>query len=616
VAGIARSRHAEALSSVTLVSAGLERDRTAPATASRERQIAALNQHYWVQASLDGQETDLDPSFSAAVPGQRFAEPSGTTFAADDLPDDLYQRLAIRVSADVLEDGAVTHRDVLTESARAADLLDKAIRLAVEPQALARAQNVYTVTIRMGDEPSRTVPLELRKAPAGGSAAAGLLGGLGGDEPAEPTRQNPAGAVLGRLVVDFVTTGPGLRPSRSRRVIVDRLEGEPASPRLVAGMEDDDSVRLLLAQIWDGAIGVGAIQPQQLVANHLQRLTSEQAEREQALADLYLGRRMSADAGGTPSVPAEVLGLFFYGGLTRHVLAVQGGALRVFQLRPRLAFHRRGAVVGDWSQPAGVGRMQESIDLINMPFDVVGDDRSDLKVKIGIADTALERSFARHSGDFNTVPLTAAAGEQKIAFATLTSTGAVDRLSVPPAIGNVMRDALEGGSTLIAPTALVRLNGIHTFGWWSLDPESGVPLGQMELGAGQAVSETAALNKAVLTGAHTFSKFYGGMLGCFYVEAADQLVPPDGPYHVTPTFNWSQGHIIPGLPTVASGQGLAACLVDRVCEAVVEYAVLAAESGAWMADLHDLQHLLVELLGLVGPTAVSNWIGACEGGEH
>ena len=451
-----------------------------------------------------------------------------------------------------------------------------------------------------------------------GCVIGGLLGGLGGDDAAVPTPQNPDGAVLGRVAIEVAMTAPTLGGVRYRRMIMDRLDGEPGSPHLLAGLETDDGVRALLLQVWDGTIAIGASQPGQVFATHLQTLKAEFAASEQALAEVYLGRPMKAEPGGTPQRPSQLVQFFVYSGLTHHVLAAGAAApLRPYQLRPQLAFYRHGGVVHDWSRPERLRRIQDSIDLVNMPFDIVGrhDEASLLRVKLGVADTALESAFARQSGDFNTLPLVEAAADQKIPSVVLRSAdpAAVDRLAIPVAIRRVLRDELTAGRTIVAPTALVALNQVRTFGWWSIDPESGVPLGQMELGAGQAVSETTGLTKALLTGGHTFSKFYGGMLGCLFMEAADQLL--DNPQEVTPTFSIAKGHYIPGLPAISSGKHtLAECLVEKMCEAVVEYAFLAAESAAWVGEVTHLQEKIVEILGLIGPTAVSTWLGACTGG--
>jgi hypothetical protein len=614
----ARTHHLEAEAIIRTLAASIERAGLPHRQDRRESQLTALQDHFWVQATIGNRQVDLDPSFKEAGPGQRPAEVA-EIFSPDNMPQAAYQHLQIRAIADVLEGGAVTSREILKAEARVTDLVDANIRVAVEPQALARGQNTFAVTIAMGSALTVTRPFELRSKSAGlgaGGAGGSFFGALGGDEPAAPTPQNPPGAVLGRLAIEVTSTAPALPDARYRRVVMDRLDGDAQSPHLLPGMEDDDSVRTLLMQVWDGAIAVGASQPLQMFRGQLQSLNSQYPVMEKALNDVYLGRPMGSAAWGPPQIPPQLLGFFVYSSLTQHaVVATDTARLRMFQLRPQLAFFRHGGVVHDWSKPGELRRIQDSIDLINMPFDFIGDRDAAGRVslRVGVADTSLERAFARQSGDFNTLPLTKAAGDQKIQLVTLSPAepAAVDHIEVPAAIRDVLRGELAGGRRLVAPSALVALNQVRTFGWWSIDPESGVPLGQMELGAGQAVSETAALNKSLLTGGHTFSKFYGGMLGCFFVEAADQLVPPESPHPITPTFSFSKHHYVPGLPTIESGKGLAPCLVERMCEAMVEYAFLAAESAAWVAEVNHLQEMIVEIAGLIGPTAVSTWMGAC-----
>jgi len=618
----ARARHKAADDTVRTLAASLEKTGRRLSPDGQDSQVKVLEDHFWVQASIDGRQVDFDPSFKAAAPNQRLVD-SAEAFSPGRLPASFYQRLSVRVIADVLEDGAVRTREILGADARAVDLLDANIRVAVEPQQMVKGQNAYVVSVAMGNAPAVVRPLELRQDTNGqsGGAAGGLLGGLSGDEPAEPTPQNPAGAVLGRLTIEILLTSPALGEARYRRVIVDRLDGEPHAPHLAAGSEDDDSIRPLLAQVWDGAIAVGASHPQRLFASQLQELTSQRAMIEQAMAEVYLARPMTGDPSGRPQVPRQLAEFFVYSSLAHHLIAArEGDRVRVYQRRPRLVFYRHGVVVHDWSKPGGPRRVQESIDLINMPYDVVGphDGASPVRLRIGVGDTSLERAFGRQSWDFNTLALVEAATSQQIPLVTVGSAESqiIERLAVPVALRSVLRGELAAGRTLVAPTALTVLNEVSTFGWWSVDPESGVPLGQMELGAGQAVSETAALNKALLTGSHTFSKFYGGMLGCFFVEAADQLAPA-GSTEVTPTFSFQKGHYIPGLPGIVTEKHtLAECLVEKMCEAVIEYAFLAAESVTWAYEVAHLHEQISEILGLIGPTAVSTWMHGCTPGGH
>ena len=616
-----RTHRAAAEASVGVVRASLQKAGLPIGQDREDAQLTVLQDHFWVQASIGGQTVDLDPSFGTADMNQRFAEPVEIHDPAG-LPAALYQRVGIRAVADFLDNGTITSRELVKTDARAIDLLGENIRVTVEPQSLSRGQNDFAVTVTMGRAAPVARAFQLRSAgtPPTASGAGGLFGAFGGGAPppeksANSTVQNPNAAVLVRLAIELTTSAPILGEARYRRVVMDRLQGDRQTLRLQVGMEDDDSVRTLLCQVWDGAISVGASHPLQMFMHQLQTLKAQQTMTERALAGVYLGQPVAPEHLAPPQLPTQLVEFFFYSSLTHHLIAIADAPrVRQYQMRPRLAFFRHGVVVHDWSKPGVSRRFQDSIDLINLPYGFVGgrDETGLLALKIGVAETVLERAFASQLADFNTVPLVAAAGDQKIAVlaASPGQASMVEQLPVPEAIRGVLRDELARGRTLVLPAGLVALNQVRTFGWWSIDPESGVPLGQMELGAGQAVTENATLTKKVITIGHTFAKFYGGLLGCFFVEAADQLVPPDGPYQVTPTFSPSRGHYLPGLPTIEGGKGLAACIEERVCEAVVELAFLAAETASWGEKTHIQEHI-VDLLGLVGPAAVSNGLHGC-----
>lgn len=73
------------------------------------REIAA---HVWLQAQVDGTWMDLDPSLQRSETGRALGSPERTVA---DLPPELWQQVAIRVSADVLS-GTTLSRQVLLES--------------------------------------------------------------------------------------------------------------------------------------------------------------------------------------------------------------------------------------------------------------------------------------------------------------------------------------------------------------------------------------------------------------------------------------------------------------------------------------------------------------------
>jgi len=399
--------------------------------------------------------------------------------------------------------------------------------------------------------------------------------------------------------VQITSTSPALEDARYRRVILDRLNDDPRAPGLQPGSEDDEPARVLLVQIWEGAIAVGAYHPQQMLRHELDTFTAQQRMMERALASRYLGEAFPASEISPPQYPRQLAEFFFHGSLA-HDLLLQAEAptVRLFHERPQLAFVRHGVVVDDWSQQFQARRFQDAVDLVNLPYGLIGppDQTAPLRLKVGITDTSLERALAWPGWDFNTIPLLAAAADQRIAIKVFApgSQSPFDQIDLPPALKGVMLGELAMGRTLIAPAGLVTLNGVRTFGWWSFDPENGVPLGQMELGVGQAAVETAKLTEATATLSHTLGKLYGGFLGCFFAAAADQLYDK----------GQTTVNAIPGTAAIRTGEDLGECLAHKWCEAVIEYAFLAAG----VASFHHrtmLQEVLWIGLHLFGPAAVS-----------
>ncbi len=349
--------------------------------------------------------------------------------------------------------------------------------------------------------------------------------------------------------------------------------------------------------MWDGAISVGAIHPLRMFVTELDRLKAQEAMDERALAAKYLGQDFGMkDLAGT-RLPSRLLSYFFYAGLEHHfVMRSEAPHARQYYVRPQLAFLRQGFAVHDWSKPIESRRYQEGLDVVNAPYAFVGnaEEAAKVGVRLGVADTALERSFAKPGTDFNTVPLMAAAESQKIPVLTVRpgESSAIDALPIPPAIREVLRDELVQGQTLLLPAGLVSLNGVRTFGWWSLDPTGGVALGKMDLGAGQGLTESVKLRNAVNELTHIIAKFYGGLIGCYMMEIADQLSPPDGPYEVLK---------LPGLPTISGGKPLGECVAGKVCEAIVELTILAisaAEYGHYDME-EEAKEIIEELVEMV-----------------
>ena len=93
--------------------------------------IEEARAHYWVQWERDGQWVDLDPLFADAAVGRGYA-PAAETFEA--LPDDLFHRVTIRVKVEEYTDGQPSTRELLTHTAKAADLSGVDLVLSHHPE--------------------------------------------------------------------------------------------------------------------------------------------------------------------------------------------------------------------------------------------------------------------------------------------------------------------------------------------------------------------------------------------------------------------------------------------------------------------------------------------------
>lgn len=617
-------------------------------------QLAILQDHYWVQATINDQVTDLDPSLADAQMGQKLTDATNT-FEPDGLPDELVQRIRIRIVGEFLKGGQVTSKELVSKEMKATDLLGKNIRLIVEPGSLSGEADLYQASLVVGDDSPERKVFQIRpreggeessaaEAPSGidavapgasqagklgAGAAGGMFGELGGSEAAQapaskqgeqeekPQKPKPqpkgklTGEVLARLYVDFASKGPHLADAISRRVILDRLEGKEGAFRLQAGMEDDRSLRALLIQVWDGTISVGTPHLLRVFQTQLETMKAQESMEEKARGQVYLGQDFGADDLAGPLLPPELLKFTFASDLGQLALGPKGAsAVQRYYERPRLLFLRHGFMVADWSKPDGARRYREGIDLINAPFRFVGGDGEtrQLALETGITDTALERFFTSGRADFNAVPLFAAASDQKIPLQVVgpAQVSALDSVTLPPAIKRVLADELAQGRTLVVPARLVVLNETQTLGWWSIDSSTGFALGKMELGGAQAMTETSKLEEKVRGIAEIFGRFYGGLCGCYMLNMADALVPPSGPYTVLDESALPYGG--EHLPTLKGGGDLGECVVGVTCQAIKELSDEAMSSF----ELSKVDEKIIENLRAL----IAEWTANAAGGPE
>lgn len=577
--------------------------------AAANRQLEILQDHYWVEATVDDQNTDFDPSLKGAGVNQRLTD-AAETLDPESLAEPLFQHLRFRLVGEFLEKGSLQTTELLAKEFKATDLFGKNLRLAIGPRTRKTKETRFQAALYAGDDRTDSQEFRLsgqssggeeKSAEAGGGvdtgageAAGGLLGGLGGDEeaPAPAPKPKPkakptataGGPVLARLFLEVTSTGPHLEEAHYQRVILDRLDGSKA--QIEPALADGQVVRPLLMQAWDGAVSMGSTSLVYVLHTQLARMEGMQSVEQKALARAYLGESFGLDDLPGPALPSELTDYFFSSDVARFVLGKRDAPrAKSYYERPRLAFFRHGFAVRGWLKPGGALRFTEGIDLFNAPFQFVGDsdDALRLAMETGIADTALERLTVKPDRSFNTVPLFAAASGQGVSILTITPQQgtALAGVAVPPAIRNVLAGELARGQTLVLPTGLVKLGSVPTFGWWSVDPATGVALGKMELGGAQAMVEYNEMNERMEKWEEIFTKFYGGVMRCYMMALGENLGAVEkGPFGVPLPGSLGE-HGAPGEDPAPDTSQVADCIIDKACEAIADITVMIAMEPAF-----------------------------------
>ncbi len=544
-------------------------------------QIKILQNHYWVEAVIDGKTVDLDPSFSGADWAKRFTAVA-ETFSPNSLDSTRVQQMTLRLVADYLRGGKISSQNVLTADFNAIDLWGKNIRLAVLPNDSKSVPNEFHAKLMVGGVTAAEKTFQLR---AIGSkqnppqSAAGLFGALGGALGGSTGNGNagaPAGAVLARLYFEAETRGPQLSPSVSRRVILDRLTSNSSNPQIDPSMAKDDIAASLIEQVWDGVIGFGPVRPVYLAKATAAWIGSLEALDNQLISAQNSRQKLNPSDLPGPILSPELLTFFLESGEAENDIQKQfAPRARAYYERPRLAFFHHGFAISDWSNLSKLPSYREGIDLVNSPFAFVGGvrDKASLAMRWGAADTALELRFSlTNNHTFNTLRLIAAAKAQQVPVRAIgpDQKSMLNSISVPPSIKSVLESELADNNALVVPIALVSMQHTHSYGWWSVDRRTGYAIGKMELGGAQDLSEYTNLQQSIPDWSHTAANLFGNFLKCYFGAASSVLA-------------------------TGSGGSTASCLSSACCDALGDVLGMETESAMAIAALSGEEKELNQL---------------------
>ncbi|MCA8934105.1 MAG: hypothetical protein KDA49_16635, partial [Rhodospirillaceae bacterium] len=492
----------------------------AAAQAATARQRGALADHWWVQYSLGGDWSDLDPS--AEEVGDGAAE---AVFARPDLPADLDHRLALRVVADRW-DGQELHSETLVAAELpVADAAYQPITLDIGPlpgspeagatmEEVLAAHTAWVPAIGIGEdtlidlavsdtgetrEATQAVQEQIEglSATGGGLLGGGALGGgAGGQEAGE------AATTLVAMRLEVEITGPGAEPRLATRTIYDYFGGAAAAAATEVAMDD--------------------------------------AARVERAASLLVSDEIAVTTGTIPAALAARGAAEDMAG----VLAVLSGLLS--GERPEIQPVSAHSIALDWAadRPSGLRQADLASPTVLIVHSHAGQDPAGASaidiVSLGAAPaTADPAAGVRHGvsatlGEnlFLTVPGSPLARDNAArAFAlqpedwTFVGPGDAQALADTGLAGPTRAFAeqdLAAGYALIVPPADTTVLGDSGPTYWRFDPATGAVLGIGPQGYGQNMREVGEMLQDLVRMRHWFAA-YAGIMGCIYLDATGYL---------------------------------------------------------------------------------------------
>jgi len=514
----------------------------------------ALVNHWWVQWEKDGEWENLDPTLPGLQPGETIAEPEDTP-NPEDLGDDLYHTISIRVIAEQWKKGRLEEHTILEhlvvpsktigktivlrqlpvtwpsdkelfssrnpmQSLRSAVLAQKQWRAALEIEGKAVAESYFTAQGDVTAEPMEDESKEKK----GEGMEGGLLGGIGGQE--EKKGKSPAGnqAHLTAEWLEYEIHSPGQPVQTIRREIFDllgpsaRKQGIPAKLEITKEQQARRSFKIpgqteiLPLVCW--------LSPAQI-----ETVAAENMLLDRGFFDNLQEEPLSLD-------PQDVLAQFselrflrgeLYG-LALKRFEFSATAPEIYLDSPNLfAFH---SFFGEDEKGELVG--SECLDIVANDISVspaAKEDAFQVQLKQGVLETVVEAQEMSGQGRvINTALVFAESKAQKISWLLIKNKEDPDWKSIelPPDVRARIENDLSAGYWVIAPAQQVLFGGKPESAWWRLNPETGNILGLGASGMGQAMTQYAAKVNIVLQ-LKTAIQIYADIMRCMATAITSPL---------------------------------------------------------------------------------------------
>lgn len=495
-------------STVEMITAALAAEDISLPTSEPPTEPAQPTSHVWIQYADGPDWIDLDPSRPGAEPATAYGS-AAETF--DELPEDLYHTVTIRLTAEVVSGGQLTPTELLSHTVRSADVCGVPVVI-VHPtsswlgiEGAITGDQGYQPTLLVGD-----VVVE------GGTVT------LTTGEGAIDVLSDEASAADGQTVAEWLEVEvavPGRpAPGRTSRAIFDRLSAEDrvndaydlaSLPNVELTHIDDEIGDVFLPFAGSLILSIaGGMLPSSLF----------EADPSQEDPSSVLLQSASAFHSLRDLCELEFLEPFKVHGYYDEptVVAVKASPTSAGALAEQTAgahvdivhLHRRNLSLAGSATDVNAGLLAGALDHAAERLLV---DGMALTMQGDVGEVSAGRVFEL-------------AAEQGIATVVLSSANRALVADMPGAARPLLDAALDAGRVVVIPAQPVTLNSAPRIGWWEIDPATGDALDRMDDGGREAAPGYAFLLRVFTAVACTFAVL--GVIGFVMKVAAGRITHP------------------------------------------------------------------------------------------
>jgi hypothetical protein len=498
----------------------LSQNRESDDETSKQRSIEALRDHWWIQYETEEGWVDLDPLLRGHMPGEILTDPD-ETFGIEELDEDLFHLLTIRVVVEQWEENSLHEHSVLEYSLRPSENFGKRITLQnlsmdwpddLRPDEEDFSENLkdailegkeWMPVLEIGNDMiiqrGFTVKGEINESPnptpeaKTGRTTRGLFGGVtGGLTGGSRKEESEKEGFLTAGWLEYDLYSPGQEDRTIRREIFDllgpaqRASDERAKPDFSESQRLDRGYSLFgIIEILPVVCQVSSEFVNQVASSacldQLRFLQDElQSENHENWKDFDIRISMAFEAIQSPLYKWALLRPRW----NRHANHVYLDSVNIVNLRTRIAEDAERELL-----------LRRTFDVVNNSISVnpgVKISPASVRINQGVADTLAEAMAVPGPGPhMNVSNLVDLAKNQGIDWQLVKNfeDKRWEKWRLSEDIRQRIEDSLADGWSVVVPERPLVLEGKARLGWWRVDLRNGETLGVMDTGFHQATTE-------------------------------------------------------------------------------------------------------------------------------